>query len=127
MMQFLSDLLQAICAAALPVVAVWAVRLLRDFAERGLKRVGEASPDVAHILGEVCQTAVRAAEQIYGGGTGAEKLQYASNAAEMLLKQYGLSLDLGLIRTAIEAAVYAEFRHSAEKDQVQFLRLSEGE
>lgn len=88
-MKFWSELLQALCAAVLPVAAVWAVRLLRELVGKALERVNEVSPDIAGILQAVCLTAVRAAEQIYGGGAGAEKLRYASGVAETMLQNTG--------------------------------------
>ena len=53
-------------------------------------------------LSAVARIAVYAAEQIYGAGHGDEKLDYAVEK----LREWGFDLDAGLLKAAVESAVY---------------------
>lgn len=61
--------------------------------------------DQIAILAGIAQTVVYAAEKIFGAKMGPDKLAYAMNLAQSLLKKKGLSFDEDVIRAAIEAQV----------------------
>lgn len=57
------------------------------------------------IVAAVSRTVVYAAEQLFGTKKGEEKLAYATERMQALLKKYRITLDTGALRPYIEAAV----------------------
>ena len=104
-MELLSKILQAVLEAALPILAAavagWAVGKAIEI----FKKIRDKNPELYEILKVVCREAVTAAEQVYGGEHGREKLQYAINVVEKYLAAKGIKLDLDIIVAYIEAAV----------------------
>ena len=58
----------------------------------------------------VVTQAVRAAQQLYKDKQGKEKKAYAFSVAENELAKRGLAIDLDILNTKIEAAVYSNFK-----------------
>ena len=104
-MELVNKMLQTCLEVALPILvsalATWMVGKVVEL----FRRIAQKSPDAAAYLMEICSTAVRAAEQIFGGEKGKEKKRYAIKVVEAYLKQVGIHLDLETIDAAIEAAV----------------------
>jgi len=104
-MELVNKLLQTLLEVALPILvtalATWMVGKVVEL----FKRIAQKSPDAAAYLMEICNTAVRAAEQIFGGEKGKEKKAYAIKLVQAYLAQIGIKLDLETIDAAIEAAV----------------------
>ena len=104
-MELVSKLLQTLLEVALPILvsalATWMIGKVVEL----FKKISQKNPDVAAYLMEICNTAVRAAEQIFGGEKGHKKKQYAIKVVEAYLLQVGIRLDLETIDAAIEAAV----------------------
>lgn len=72
-------------------------------------------------LSAVARIAVYAAEQIYGAGHGDEKLDYAVEK----LREWGFDLDAGLLKAAVESAVYG--MNNSKTQPVAALQAEEGE
>lgn len=104
-MELLSKVLQAVLEAALPVLAAalasWAIGKAIEI----FKKLKDKNPELYEILKVVCREAVTAAEQVYGGEHGHEKLNYAINVVEKYLAAKGIKLDIEIIVAYIEAAV----------------------
>lgn len=114
-MNLLSQVLQAVLTAVIPVVVVWFIYQIRDLTKKLYERIEDENPSIAYLLRTFAADAVRAAEQIYGGGKGEQKFDYALKSIEGLLALYGLKIDSSVIGTAIETAVYNEFHWDKEK------------
>ncbi len=104
-MELVNKLLQTLLEVALPILVTAAATWMVGKAVELFKRIAMKNPDVAAYLMEICNTAVRAAEQIFGGEKGKEKKAYAIKLVEAYLAQLGVKLDLATIDAAIEAAV----------------------
>lgn len=104
-MEIVNKMLQTCLEVALPILvsalATWMVGKVVEL----FKKIKMKNPDAAAYLMEICSTAVRAAEQIFGGEKGKEKKKYAIKVVENYLAQMGLHLDVETIDAAIEAAV----------------------
>lgn len=104
-MELFSKILQAILEAALPILAAalasWAIGKAMEI----FKKLKDKNPELYEILKVVCREAVTAAEQVYGGEHGSEKLQYAINVVEKYLAAKGIKLDIDIILAYIESAV----------------------
>ena len=57
------------------------------------------------IIRAIVNTVVYAAEQLFGSGTGKEKLAYATGKAIEFLAKHGIRLDAETVRPYIESAV----------------------
>ena len=104
-MELVNKMLQTCLEVALPILvsalATWMIGKVVEL----FRKIAQKNPDAAAYLMEICSTAVRAAEQIFGGEKGKQKKQYAIKVVEAYLQQVGLHLDVGTIDAAIEAAV----------------------
>ena len=104
-MELLSKVLQAILEAALPILAAALATWVTGKAIEIFKKIKDKNPELYEILKVVCREAVTAAEQVYGGGEGKKKLEYAINFVEKYLAAKGIKLDIDIILGYIEAAV----------------------
>ena len=104
-MELVNKLLQTLLEVALPILVTAAATWMVGKVVEIFKKIAMKNPDVAAYLMEICNTAVRAAEQIFGGEKGKEKKAYAIKLVEAYLAQLGVKLDIGTIDAAIEAAV----------------------
>jgi hypothetical protein len=83
------------------------LRRTRAALESVVSSGGNMSPDeAAALLGQIAGAAVLAAQQIYEANQGEEKLAYAKQYIEDYLEEFGITLDIGLVVGAIEAAVF---------------------
>lgn len=88
----LTSLLQAIITLAAAVITSVLVPYIKEkYGEERLK-----------TLRTWARAAAAAAEELYGGGTGAEKLEYVLK----FLEQHGLGLDRDSLRKIVEAELY---------------------
>lgn len=104
-MDLLSKILQLILQTALPVLVASGAGWMIGKCIEIFKRVKDKNPELYEILTVVSAKAVEAAEQIFGGGKGEEKYQYAKIVVEKYLQAKGIILDIDIIRMYIEAAV----------------------
>jgi LL-H family phage holin len=104
-MELVNKLLQTLLEVALPILVTAAATWMIGKVVEIFKKIAQKNPDVAAYLMEICNTAVRAAEQIFGGDKGKEKKAYAIKMVEAYLAQVGIKLDLETIDAAVEAAV----------------------
>ena len=104
-MELVNRLLQTLLEVALPILVTAAATWMVGKVVEIFKKISQRNPDVAAYLMEICNTAVRAAEQIFGGEKGKDKKEYAIKVVEAYLKQIGIHLDVKTIDAAIEAAV----------------------
>jgi pilus assembly protein Flp/PilA len=63
------------------------------------------------LLDDVVPVLVKAAEQLYKNGNGAQKLDYVLKQADAYLHRYGMDIDPELIRAWIEATVHDLYPH----------------
>ena len=104
-MELFSKILQAVLQAALPILAVALASWVTGKAIEIFKKLRDKNPELYEIMKVVCREAVTAAEQVYGGGEGQQKLKYAINFVEKYLEAKGIKLDIDIILGYIEAAV----------------------
>ena len=102
----ISELLQALVLAILPVVAGYAALFLK---KKGEEVSANLSGEARYALALVVKTAVFAAEQVYGNGAGAEKKAYAIEVVQKWVDTSGLKIDISLIEAAVEEAVLENF------------------
>ncbi len=107
---YISELLQALILAILPVLAVFAVRWLMS-QEKVL--MAQLTVEQQTVIRNVVTLAVLAAEQFglvaKAKGVYFEKKQWALEFAMKRLEKIGLSVDVDYISDVIEAAVLDEF------------------
>ena len=104
-MELFSKILQAVLQAALPILAAALASWATGKAIEIFKKLRDKNPELYEILKVVSREAVTAAEQVYGGGEGQQKLKYAINFVEKYLAAKGIKLDIDIILGYIEAAV----------------------
>ena len=104
-MELFSKVLQAVLQAALPILAVALASWVTGKAIEIFKKLRDKNPELYEIMKVVCREAVTASEQVYGGGEGKQKLEYAINFVEKYLASKGVKLDIDIILGYIEAAV----------------------
>lgn len=104
-MELVNRLLQTLLEVALPILVTAAATWMIGKVVEIFKQIAQKNPDVAAYLMEICNTAVRAAEQIFGGEKGKEKKAYAIKVVQIYLARVGIKLDLETIDAAVEAAV----------------------
>lgn len=78
-------------------ISTWLVPMLKS----------KTTLEQQEIIQAIVNTVVYAAEQLFGSGTGKQKLEYATNHAIERLKQIGIKLDADALRPYIEGAVKA--------------------
>lgn len=96
--------------AMLPVLAVAAAGALVALAKRFWAEAKAAYPQATDQLEWAASIAVKAAEQAGGIELAEEKKAYAVQFVEDWLASQGLTIDVGLIDAAVEAAVFSEFK-----------------
>lgn len=96
---------QVITAVLKIVIPVCVALVLKWAAEVWIKIKGE-HPQFADILSYAANLAVESAEMILGPGRGAEKKEYAIQAAKKCLAELGLDIDVDVIADAIEQEVF---------------------
>ena len=105
MNEVLSNVLQAVLEAALPILvsaaAAWVIGKVIEL----VRKLKDTNPELYEILKVIAERAVSAAEQIWGDQHGEEKKAYALNVVEKYLAAKGITLDLDIIDGYIEAAV----------------------
>ena len=102
----LTQILRILLPLAIALIIKWAVELYQ--------RIKSEAPEWAPVLEYAAETAVLAAEQIYGDGHGSEKKQYAVNTIARILADAGISINVAVIEDAIEAEVYKWLHHEHE-------------
>lgn len=107
-MDFLSDFLQRLALAVIPILAVVLVPLIIAQTRKLWAQAKDANGDIAYAVEQAALLAVKAAEQSGIAGQVADKKAYALTVAEGWLKAQGITVDLHLIDAAIEAAVYEQ-------------------
>ena len=95
-----------VITAVLKIVIPFFVLLVLKWASELWLKIKGAHPQLADILSYAAEMAVEAAEQILGPGKGAEKKEYAIQAAKKYLAELGLDIDVDVIADAIEQEVY---------------------
>lgn len=103
----LTQLLRILLPLAIALIIKWAVELYH--------RVKSDHQEWEPVLEYAAETAVLAAEQIFGSGQGKEKKKYAIQVIENMLAEHGLKIDLAVIEDAIEAEVYKWLHHDTER------------
>ena len=105
MNEVLSNVLQAVLEAALPILvsaaAAWVIGKVVEL----VRKLKDTNPELYEILKVIAERAVSAAEQIWGDQHGEEKKAYALNVVEKYLAAKGITLDLDIIDAYIESAV----------------------
>lgn len=104
-MELFSKMLQAVLEIALPMLIASAAGWMIGKCIEIFKKVRDKNPELYEILVVISKKAVEAAEQIFGGGRGQEKKEYAKMVIKKYLSAKGIILDLDVIEAYIEAAV----------------------
>jgi len=104
-MELFNKMLQAVLEVALPMLVASAAGLMIGKCIEIFKKVRDKNPELYEILVVISKKAVEAAEQIFGGGRGQEKKEYAKMVIKKYLSAKGIILDLDVIEAYIEAAV----------------------
>jgi len=105
---FLSEFVQQLLLYVLPVLAAAATGWLMVQVAKGLAELRTSQPDVYRDLMWVARGVVQAAEQAGAAGLIADKKLYAMSLAEKWLEKKGWNVDLDLIDSAVEQAVWDE-------------------
>ena len=109
-MQFLSDFLEILLAALLPVAVGFAVAYLKALTEKKLAEIKSEWPDAFSVVEMIAAQVVAAAEQAGAAELIDDKKEFALDMAKKWLLQYDLDIDLDLISAAIEAEVIRQFK-----------------
>ena len=104
-MELFNKMLQAVLEVALPMLVASAAGWMIGKCIEIFKKVRDKNPELYEILVVISKKAVEAAEQIFGGGRGQEKKEYAKMVIKKYLSAKGIILDLDVIEAYIEAAV----------------------
>ena len=104
-MELLSKILQIILETALPILVTAGAGWMVGKCIEIFKKVRDKNPELYEILNVVSRKAVEAAEQLFGGGAGKEKKQYAIQVIEKYLAAKGITLNVDVIVMYIESAV----------------------
>ena len=99
----LTQVLCILLPLAIALIIKWAVELYH--------RIRQDHAEWAPMLEYAAETAVLAAEQLFGTGQGKEKKQYAIETIRRILAENGIELDVAVISDAIEAEVYKWLPH----------------
>lgn len=103
---YITQLLQALILATVPVLAGMAAKWL---ATQGKIAKEQLTADQMYALKIFIHTAVFAAEQMKASDYIGDKLDYATDSVQMWLDAKKIAMDAHEIRARIEAAVLAEF------------------
>lgn len=103
----------------LTAVAVWLVaQVTMYFREQYKLRKAELSREHQYILEIIAQNAVQAAEQLYDSNEA--KRAHAISIVEQALAKYGINLDLDVVVSAIESAVFSKNQSLVEPSPMDF-------
>ena len=106
----LQEFVMGLLLAALPVLAAFAIRALKAWADKLLSDLEANKPNVAWAIENAAEIAVRAAEKMEFSKFIDDKLTYAFEIAQRYLASAGWDeVDVELIRAAIEAEVLKQF------------------
>ena len=108
-MDVISQILEVVLAAVLPILAVFVAQYLRALVVKQLADAKSQWPDAFSVVEAIAAQVVAAAEQAGAIGYVDSKIDYALEMAERWLDEYDLDIDLELIRAAIEAEVKRQF------------------
>ena len=108
---YITELLQALVLAIVPVLAGMAAKWL---ATQGKIAKEKLTADQLYALEIFIRTAVYAAEQMKASQFITDKLDYATLQVQMWLNAKGIAMDANEIRARIEAAVLQEFNQFQE-------------
>ena len=108
-MEIVSQFLEIILKAVLPILAVYVFQYFKAAIGKYLAEAKAQSPDVFSVVEKIAAQVVAAAEQAGVEGYADKKLEFALEIAEKWLEQYDFDIDLDLIRAAIEAEVKRQF------------------
>jgi hypothetical protein len=103
---YITELLQALILATVPVLAGMAAKWL---ATQGKIAKEQLTANQMYALEIFIRTAVYAAEQMKASDYIGDKLDYATDSVQMWLDAKNIDMDAHEIRARIEAAVLAEF------------------
>lgn len=97
------------------------LRRARQLLAKGIADISSLSPQQAmEILEQVAGAAVLAAQQIYAANEGEQKMDFARQYVVDFLEEFGITLDVGLVVGAIEAAIYqAKLEYGEDWDKAQ--------
>ncbi len=116
---FLSSFVQELLLAFAPVVAGLIAAFLVAQIKIALAKLKTFRPDVYEQMIWVVGTAVKAAEQAGAAGLIKEKKSYALDYVQKWLAEKGWKIDVALIDSAIEAAVYEQINGPAANPAAQ--------
>lgn len=119
----LGELVTQVMRIVLPVL----IALIIKWAIQLYYQIKNERPDFAAILKVAVETAVVAAEQLYGSEEGEQKKEYAIASVQDYLAQNGLKVDVSVIADAIEATVYSLHRENFFLTKEQWQMTKEGE
>lgn len=105
-MELFYQVVQAVLLAALPILAAAVTRWVIGEIERQKTTL---DADVLRNLEWIAQIAVHAAEQLNAAGYIADKKVYAMKVGEQWLKDRKISINIGVLESAVEAAILKEF------------------
>jgi len=103
---YITELLQALILATVPVLAGMAAKWLATQSKIAKEQL---TADQIYALEIFIRTAVYAAEQMKASNYIQDKLNYATDSVQMWLDVKNIDMDAHEIRARIEAAVLAEF------------------
>lgn len=103
---YISQLLQALILATIPVLAGAATKWVL---EKARVEKAKLSQEQQWALELFVKTVVYAAEQMKIGGFVSDKLDYATWQVQSWLDRHGIKMDVSEIRAHIESAVLTEF------------------
>jgi hypothetical protein len=111
MEKLLLDFAEAISPALQTLLQAFAAVLAAQLVAYARKvyqvKSGELSEQQRYFFEMIVSSAVRAAEQMHDDGE--TKREYAFEIVQQSLKKYGISLDVSLIYSEIEAQVFSRF------------------
>ena len=108
-MELVSQFLEVILKALLPILAVYVLQFFRALVEKYLAEAKAQYPDAFSVVESIAAQVVAAAEQAGAAGFIDSKIDYALGLAEKWLAEYDFDIHLDLIRAAIEAEVKKQF------------------
>lgn len=107
----LQALLETVIKVVVPVLALYAVSLLKKQGEEVEAKIGSQNWT---LIKEVVKSAVLTAEQLGVKKIISDKKAYALEAAQAALDEYGIVLDAKVLSDLIEGAVMEEFNRFKE-------------
>ena len=113
-MEIINKILQAVLEIALPILVASGAGWMIGKCIEIFKKVRDKNPELYEIMVVISRKAVEAAEQIFGGGKGEEKKEYAKSVIKKYLSAKGIHLDLDIIEAYIESAVKELKDHGGE-------------